>query len=108
MGWYRNNYQCDACRESWTDEWSCACNDRCPRCRFEIEPYDSVDLSILVDKIPGEDDWIVYVSSDDAEHDPAYAETRFSTEAQARTYAEELAGGDLDESAADCARTSQS
>jgi len=24
---------------AWVDEWSCACNDRCPSCNAEIEPY---------------------------------------------------------------------
>jgi len=23
----------------WEDEWDCACNDRCPSCNKEIEPY---------------------------------------------------------------------
>jgi hypothetical protein len=32
----------------WTDEWSCTCNDRCPKCRAEIEPYDDVDLTYIV------------------------------------------------------------
>ena len=27
------------CGEEWTDYWSCACNDRCPKCNREIEPY---------------------------------------------------------------------
>lgn len=25
----------------WSDEWVCACNDRCPSCNAEIEPYES-------------------------------------------------------------------
>ena len=29
----------------WTDEWSCACNDRCPLCNAEVEPYHSDDLT---------------------------------------------------------------
>jgi hypothetical protein len=36
---HRNYYQCPYDGTSWTDEWSCACNDRCPACRSEIEPY---------------------------------------------------------------------
>ena len=28
----------------WTDEWDCMCNDRCPKCSCEIEPYDSVEI----------------------------------------------------------------
>jgi hypothetical protein len=29
------------CQVEWKDEWSCACNDRCPECNSEIEPYAS-------------------------------------------------------------------
>jgi hypothetical protein len=32
------------CETDWEDAWSCACNDRCPVCDAEIEPYESVDL----------------------------------------------------------------
>jgi hypothetical protein len=41
--WFRNYYRCD-CGEEWEDEWSCTCNDRCPACRTETEPYNSEDL----------------------------------------------------------------
>lgn len=43
--WYRKYYDCPECGESWTDEWSCACNDRCPRCNIECEPESWDDLS---------------------------------------------------------------
>jgi len=39
---YRNFYECSECGSVWTDEWDCMCNDRCPKCCCEIEPYDSV------------------------------------------------------------------
>ena len=42
---FRNHYHCDDCDEEWQDEWSCMCNDRCPSCNKEIEPYESVDLN---------------------------------------------------------------
>lgn len=41
--WLRNFYQC-ACGEHWDDEWECACNDKCPSCDKEIEPYDSEEI----------------------------------------------------------------
>jgi len=41
---YRNFYQCDECGTRWTDEWDCMCNDRCPKCCSEIEPYDSIEI----------------------------------------------------------------
>ncbi len=31
------------CRREWHEEWSCTCNDRCPVCNHEIEPYASRD-----------------------------------------------------------------
>jgi len=31
------------CGTEWTDDWDCMCNDRCPVCNGEIEPYYSVD-----------------------------------------------------------------
>ena len=46
--WFRNDYHCSECGEEWDDEWSCMCNDRCPRCDAEIEPVSSVDLSRLL------------------------------------------------------------
>jgi hypothetical protein len=32
------------CGTKWSDQWSCMCNDECPRCGGEIEPYDSDEL----------------------------------------------------------------
>jgi len=43
--WYENHYDCSECNASWTDEWSCMCNDRCPECNIETEPTSSIDLS---------------------------------------------------------------
>lgn len=33
------------CQQDWDDEWSCMCNDRCPVCNYEIEPYASLEES---------------------------------------------------------------
>jgi hypothetical protein len=41
---FRNYYRCPNDGTAWIDEWSCRCNDRCPTCRAEIEPYDSEDI----------------------------------------------------------------
>lgn len=38
---FHNFYRCD-CGAEWEDWWSCACNDHCPKCHREIEPYESV------------------------------------------------------------------
>lgn len=33
------------CDQEWEDVWSCECNDRCPICNLEIEPYESEELT---------------------------------------------------------------
>jgi hypothetical protein len=52
---YLNHYRCshdDPNRsgygkpvEEWSSSWSCMCNDKCPVCNAETEPYKSEDLS---------------------------------------------------------------
>lgn len=42
---YRNHYRCPDDGTEWTDEWDCMCNDKCPTCNAEIEPYRSEDLT---------------------------------------------------------------
>lgn len=41
---FLNRYHCPVCGEIWNDVWDCMCNDRCPGCRAEIEPYESENL----------------------------------------------------------------
>jgi hypothetical protein len=41
---HRNYHRCPHDDAEWIDEWSCACNDRCPVCRAEIEPYLTEDV----------------------------------------------------------------
>lgn len=43
---YLNRYRCvnHAIPVEWDDEWDCMCNDRCPECNAEIEPFESEDL----------------------------------------------------------------
>jgi hypothetical protein len=43
--WFENSYDCSECGTTWTDEWSCMCDDRCPECNVETEPTSSIDLS---------------------------------------------------------------
>jgi hypothetical protein len=40
---FRNHYR--HCGQEWNDVWSCTCNDKCPVCGAEIEPYESEDLT---------------------------------------------------------------
>lgn len=37
-----NFYRCE-CGEEWEDSWDCSCNDCCPSCNKEIEPYKTVE-----------------------------------------------------------------
>jgi hypothetical protein len=37
-----NFYKHDDCGSHWADLWVCGCNDECPKCGAEIEPYDSI------------------------------------------------------------------
>jgi len=48
--WFQNFYRCDPCDLIWDDEWSCACNDRCPGCDAEMTPYSSIDLCLTLSK----------------------------------------------------------
>jgi rubrerythrin len=41
---FRNFYECSECGTKWTDEWSCQCNDRCPKCSTETETFDSMEI----------------------------------------------------------------
>lgn len=47
---YTNYYRCP-CGEEWDDEWSCACNDRCPACNKEVTPYISDDGTLFSSEI---------------------------------------------------------
>jgi hypothetical protein len=39
-----NYYRCPNDGTEWADVWTCCCNDRCPTCDAEIEPYKSDDV----------------------------------------------------------------
>lgn len=45
-----NHYLCP-CGEEWQDTWDCGCNDHCPACDKEIEPYASDDGSMTPETI---------------------------------------------------------
>ena len=32
MAWFLNHYECARCDGTWTDQWSCMCDDECPHC----------------------------------------------------------------------------
>ena len=41
---FLNRYHCTDCDESWTLEWSCTCDDKCPSCGKAFEPFESEDI----------------------------------------------------------------
>ncbi len=41
---YLNRYLCPDDGEEWEDTADCMCNDRCPVCNKEIEPFESEKL----------------------------------------------------------------
>lgn len=45
------NYYLCPCGEEWEDKWDCQCNDHCPKCNKEIEPYISDDGSVPAENI---------------------------------------------------------
>ena len=71
MAWFRNHYECARCETQWTDEWSCTCDDDCPRCGARhMSPSRSDDLSEICDWRTNE--VVLLKSADDAEHRPNY------------------------------------
>jgi transcription initiation factor IIE alpha subunit len=39
-----NYYHCPDDGTAWVMTWECMCDDRCPKCGNEIEPYKSEDF----------------------------------------------------------------
>jgi hypothetical protein len=54
---YLNQYRCPYCQTEWEDGWDCGCNDRCPDCNKEIEPYESALIAgeSAETELPGEE-----------------------------------------------------
>lgn len=72
MAWFRNYYLCSECGHEWEDEWSCMCNDDCPACGARhFEPYNSDDLSVIVEPL-GDQQYAILYSPPEAEHEPDY------------------------------------
>lgn len=107
MAWFLKRYEC-ACGETWQDEWSCACNDRCPGCNKEIETDDYDDLSVIVEPQrmamspngnplieecadKNAEKFVVKLSDHGAEDDPEYLiAAEFKTRAEAEAFAAKL------------------
>lgn len=71
MTWFCNNYDCARCGTSWTDEWSCMCDDDCPYCGVrDMSPVRSDDLTEI--NVREGDRIVPYYSPDTAEHEPKY------------------------------------
>ena len=80
MAWFLNRYLCEACGESWEDQWSCACDDKCPTCGKAFSPEDSEDMTVTVV------DCEVGVSPASAEDSPAYDWRTFPTPEKAEKF----------------------
>jgi DNA-directed RNA polymerase subunit RPC12/RpoP len=73
MAWFRNLYLCSECGGSWQDDWSATCDDDCPHCGARhMSPYDSDDLTWLIEGPDDEGVYTVMRSPDDAEDSPNY------------------------------------
>ena len=86
MAWFLNHYTCARCNATWTDEWSCMCDDDCPHCGARhMSPDDSDDLTTVIE--PDGDRFVVLWSPETAEHDPDYRELGFfPTRGQAEAF----------------------
>ncbi len=53
---YLNQYRCPYCQTEWEDVWNCGCNDRCPDCNKEIEPFESalIEGELVETELPDE------------------------------------------------------
>jgi hypothetical protein len=73
MAWFLNHYICQRCDSTWTDEWSCMCDDDCPHCGARhMTPFKSDDLTTVIE--PDGMAFVVLWSPETAEHDPDYCE----------------------------------
>jgi predicted nucleic acid-binding Zn-ribbon protein len=70
MAWFFNHFQCVHCGSEWADEWSCMCDDDCPRCGLNLSPYTSDDLTEII--VREEASFAVYCSPETAGHYPEY------------------------------------
>jgi hypothetical protein len=86
MAWYRNYYICERCDSTWTDEWSCMCDDDCVHCGARhMSPYNSDDLTEIIER--DGDDFVVLWSPETAEHKADYRELgRFATKSEAEGF----------------------
>jgi LmbE family N-acetylglucosaminyl deacetylase len=86
MAWFLNYYTCDRCGSTWTDEWSCTCDDDCPHCGARhMSPEESDELTEIIEERSGK--FVVLWSPETAEHHPDYVELgTFSTRAQAEDF----------------------
>lgn len=39
-----NWYWCSACKNEWSMNWSCQCDDKCEKCGRSYLPYESIDI----------------------------------------------------------------
>jgi len=86
MAWYRNHYICERCDSTWTDEWSCMCDDDCRQCGARhMSPFDADELTEVIKRDGTE--FVVLWSPETAEHSADYRELgRFATRERAEAF----------------------
>jgi len=86
MAWFLNHYLCERCDSSWSDEWSCMCDDDCPRCGARhMSPFKSDDLTTIIEVENSL--FVVRWSPETAEHGPSYCDLgSFPTRRQAEAF----------------------
>ena len=45
-----NHYE--HCETTWTEQWSCACDDKCPACGASVSPFQSDELDLNGNLVP--------------------------------------------------------
>jgi hypothetical protein len=86
MAWYRNHYHCGDCGADWEDEWSCCCDDECPRCGSgDWSAVESEDLTEVIEET--ELGFVVVRSPSTADDKPRYLPVaRFETHELAQRF----------------------
>lgn len=90
MAWFRNHYRCARCHATWTDEWSCMCDDDCPSCDARhMSPLRSEDLTTVIEAEGSE--YVARRSPESAGYDPDYRDlARFPSRALAEAFLRQI------------------
>jgi len=68
---WMKSHSCDDCDEEWDDDWSCECDDECPKCGAGIAPHESQWLPDCPEDGPIYDLWFDLPEAGSPEADKA-------------------------------------